>query len=349
MFCNNKAGNNGGAVYLLCSTLLTQQGTVMFYNNTADNGGAVYIGEGSSFYSNTTTVQFIFNSAKSYGAALYVELYGVHNITLVQQHYGRIGNSTTNGDKEVYIHTVFDQYHLSAKSNHYPGCDYQYEYTKALVYVNSTNFNKYRNEVQIWFHNLLLDPIAGSECFRDITYPLYCTFYCDDSDTYNCIIDSVHQNFTIVSNDTALNCSISHKGIVLNIKISDSKDWMIMFPINFWWNDYLGSCNKDISHVAVPGHGCVPLLCEILDSAPDGIDCENSDATFSPGYWNSNGFYYYVYPCPVIQIIHVTLMMIILPVLVIFNVVHIGVTFHVVNVTEMLISLSSMTQQNVFL
>ena len=308
MFCNNKAGNNGGAVYLLNSTIFAQQGTVTFYNNTADNGGAVYIGEGTGFYINITTIQFVLNSATSYGGAIYVDLYHVHNITLVQEtgrYYGRIGNIASTGDKDVYIHTVFDQNYFGGKVN----CDHTYYVhdTNALAYVNSTAKNQNQNEIQIWFHNLQLYPIAESKCFHDITYPISCTFCCDyrrvdyGADTYDCIIDSAHRNFTIVSNDTAINCSIYDNEIYLSIMINGSKceDPTAQFSVNLWWNDYLGSCDIDISHVAVPGHGCMPLSCEVLnnDFVPVGVDCDD-DCYFSSGYWNSNGFYHYVYPCP---------------------------------------------------
>ena len=44
LFYYNRAGNNGGAIYLNHSVMFASQGSILFHNNTAKNGGAIYIG-----------------------------------------------------------------------------------------------------------------------------------------------------------------------------------------------------------------------------------------------------------------------------------------------------------------
>ena len=305
MFCNNKAGGNGGAVYLLYSTVLAQQKTITFYNNTADNGGAIYIGRGSGFYINTTAIiQFELNTARSYGGAIYVDLYQVHDITLVQtttHHYHKLVNyNSSNEDNGVYCNTVFNNSFSAGKLNYHCDSGNSY-YTKAQVIVNSNDIiieEDTEHVVEIWLHNLKLDPITTSKCFKGISHPINCTFGCEFKDnrvTTGCIIDSVQKNFTIVANDTghtAINCSLFGNYIMLNVYTSERDD-PITFYVKVWWNKYLHNCEGDISHVAVPGHGCLPLSCELLeyfDSLPSGLHCKSNYIDNTPGYWYSNGF-----------------------------------------------------------
>ena len=50
LFSYNRAGSNGGAIYLNHSVMFASQGSFLFHSNTADYGGAVYIGQGSELH-----------------------------------------------------------------------------------------------------------------------------------------------------------------------------------------------------------------------------------------------------------------------------------------------------------
>ena len=87
LFSYNRAGSNGGAIYLNHSVMFASQGSFLFYNNTADYGGAIYIGQGSRLYStlNKTSLELSENHATLNGGALYVDLYNIDGVTVSNQ------------------------------------------------------------------------------------------------------------------------------------------------------------------------------------------------------------------------------------------------------------------------
>ena len=75
---SNFTNNTGSSIYLSsCGVELS--GNLLFKNNEAENGGAMYVDQGTTVHINTNaTVQFIANTAKVNGGAIYVNLVCSH-------------------------------------------------------------------------------------------------------------------------------------------------------------------------------------------------------------------------------------------------------------------------------
>ena len=75
---SNFTNNVGSSIYLSsCDVELS--GNLLFRNNTAENGGAMYVDQGTTVHINANaTVQFIANTAKVNGGAIYVSLVCSH-------------------------------------------------------------------------------------------------------------------------------------------------------------------------------------------------------------------------------------------------------------------------------
>ena len=97
LFYYNRAGNNGGAIYLNHSVLYASQGSALFHNNIAKNGGAIFIGEGARLYTKTS-LEFSGNSAQSYGGAVYVDLHCINDAIVAHQLSGYYYNLLTSAN-----------------------------------------------------------------------------------------------------------------------------------------------------------------------------------------------------------------------------------------------------------
>ena len=70
--------NIGSSIYL-SSCDLKLLGNVLFQNNTAENGGAMYLDQGTTVaIDDNANVQFISNTARLNGGAIYVNLFCSH-------------------------------------------------------------------------------------------------------------------------------------------------------------------------------------------------------------------------------------------------------------------------------
>ena len=334
MFCNNIAGNNGGAVYLLYSTILAQQGTVTFYNNTADNGGAVYIGEGSKLYTSKTVLRFLNNTALLFGGALYIDhftvddmydwdFYSYYKMMNGPNHF--VSNTANTMENNMYFYLSFidcgaldfttSLLYYNKKTLSSSVCCI-IPSPQSNVAVNSTNFTCITKEgktdcqVDFTLQDIYLN-FTFVDCFHNHISPINhsCSIGCADTpSTYNCIINRT-SNSVIISNDTAVKCSFN-RGNEIHFTYSTSNDHGHDLSSDIFiavhWNKYLDNCINDIAHIASPGLGCLPLSCDLLHyvhKMPKGFVClhdqyDPGEYSIVPGYWYSNGFSQYVPSCP---------------------------------------------------
>ena len=324
MFCNNKVGGNGGAVYLLYSNILVQRGIVTFYNNTANNGGAVYIGEGSGLNSTKKlSLKFLNNTAISLGGTIYVDLLDsslLENSRLVFYYSELSENNSVNNYGGMKLNNVYfntnDQQHTFSKAM--ISSQWKLHVLDAKFYVNSSDledYNYYSIKVAGQLHNLLLN-LTITDQYGNLVGPVNCSFGCEDNNNnYDCIIDSIHHNFTITTKDSSLHCSLVDdfndltNNVTFSFVVYDHNG--IVVPLGYisvvvWWNRYLGTCN-DIAHVPSYSHGCLPLSCDFLkrlNMLPQGIICNfayvfgtSVPYSYSPGFWFDNGFQRFVIHC----------------------------------------------------
>ena len=324
MFCNNKAGNNGGAVYLLYSNITTTEGIVIFYNNSASNGGAVYVGRESNFYTTRTLLQFKDNTATSNGGAFYVDIFN-EIVEQIVHHYHSLLTAPND-----FVRNIANGMESNAYFNMEQAfCDryYFYENTfssstfniipnhKSYVTINSSNFTCTNDECQVEFrsHDIHNIGIKIFDCFRNSISPTVysCSVSCSPSISsynYDCLIDSSN-NIRIFSNDTIVKCYLNEDDYIdidIGLEVNDyysGSYWVVAVH----WNKQLGNCSNDIAHVASRHHGCLPISCDLLHytgNVPEGLDClhDQYDPYYAyniiPGYWIDNGFKKYVHSCP---------------------------------------------------
>ena len=225
LFYHNRAGNNGGAVYLNHSNLFASQGSVLFHNNTASNGGAVYIGEGSMLYVvlSTGNIEFLGNNATYNGGALYVDLDYINNATVISNsgfyYYNLLENTDCKYNTAIMgncayfstqllskCHPIYIAYDLSSNFvvSSSP-CTIQ-PLPDTTVNVNITK-NISGDFLKFWSHDLHL-AVTIKDNFGNLMGPLNASFWCcDNLHPYNCTIDSSQMNsFVVTSNNTIIEC-----------------------------------------------------------------------------------------------------------------------------------------------
>ena len=129
----NRAGKNGGAIYLKHSVLFASQGSLIFHNNSADNGGAIYIGEGSKLNAtlNGTSLEFLDNGATYNVGAVYVDLNYINDATVNHQlamyYYNLLTGANCTCDLSntadigncAYFDAQFSNVHSSIADHHF--------------------------------------------------------------------------------------------------------------------------------------------------------------------------------------------------------------------------------------
>ena len=188
--------------------------------------------------------------------------------------------------------------------------------TPQLEGVNDNNFTMeifqsltdvYEVSPLVWLHKFILQfSHIITDCVNNLYGPAQVFTCCDDyscDKSYEYIVDSTHNNITMISNDTIASCpfgevctfqvvgtaNVNSTSVSTHIRISPS------------------TCGNDIAHVfcndCQETHQCLPLLCNFsYMMIPKGINCVGSESydyfTVTPGYWYSNGFTKYVTNCP---------------------------------------------------
>ena len=155
----------------------------------------------------------------------------------------------------------------------------------------------------VWLHEFIIQfSLIITDCLNNLYGSAQVFICCDD---YNCdkryeyIVDSTHNNVTMISNDTITSCPISEVCTFQLVATANVNSNVASLQIDIRIpssNVLVGNCKEDIAHVK----NCLPLSCNLSSYLlPEGIDCDGSDYfTVKPGYWFSNGFTEYVVNCP---------------------------------------------------
>ena len=162
----------------------------------------------------------------------------------------------------------------------------------------------------IWLHEFILQfSLIITGCLNNLYGPAQVFICCDDyscDERYEYIVDSTHNNVTMISNDTITSCPISEACTFQLVATANINSNVVSIQIDIRIpssNVLVGNCEEDIAHVKVSEY-CLPLSCNLSDGIffPEGIDCYGSKSydyfTVKPGYWFSNGFTKYVVNCP---------------------------------------------------
>ena len=168
-----------------------------------------------------------------------------------------------------------------------------------------------------WLHEFILQfSLIITDCLNNLYGPAQVFICCDDyscDERYEYIVDSTHNNVTMISNDTITNCPISEVCIFQLVATANFNNNVVSIQIDIKISSssaigLVGNCEKDIAHVYtlvdyLPK--CYPLSCNLSDirPLPEGIDCYGSKSsdyhfTVKPGYWFSNDFINYTVNCP---------------------------------------------------
>ena len=165
----------------------------------------------------------------------------------------------------------------------------------------------------VWLHKFTLQfSHIITDCVDNLYGPAQVFTCCDDyscDERYEYIVNSTHNNITMISNDTIASCPNDEVCVFQLVATANVNSTLVMIQIDIkvsLSNGLVGNCEKDIAHVkdyiSYPPT-CRPLSCNLSDidieALPEGIDCSKGDYfTIISGYWFSNGFTRYVKNCP---------------------------------------------------
>ncbi|XP_065910453.1 uncharacterized protein [Dysidea avara] len=333
-FNNNSANmvaRNGSAICLTSARVHMYEGSVVFHNNVADNGGAVYLGYYSSMYVNQTILEFIGNTATSFGGAVYFELsdspahlifpcsdlirdyYNIlinaaifqNNFAIKGGDYGYFNIPTTYQCRE---NEPFDQKRLFASP-----VDKVVFSDEVTVWVNKSDYES--GTVLFWSHDLHFH-ILALDYFSNLVAPVNGTLSCErmHHDTCN---DSYSSSFnytidyepTLISKDAMACCQsvidpANPFSVRLKVEVAGVASNLTTATVR--WRGYADYCN-DFMHHYLDLHDqtlhCVRLSCSVVSQgvinipAP-GLTCPNGFLVAAPGYWYDDGFRTYVVSCP---------------------------------------------------
>ena len=306
LFYYNRAGNNGGAIYLNHSIMFASQGSILFHKNTAKNGGAIYIGEHSKLYAilHETSLEFLDNNATSNGGAVYVDLHHINDVTTSHQlsnyFYDLLTstNCTCNFSNTADIGNCI---YLNIQPLHLSAVDYKnysnltvsstpchitpIEYSESTVKVNDIGLF-FNNSMNFWLHDLDLS-VNISDCSGKPMGPVDASFQCCyDTNTYNCTIDSQMKSFTVTSNDNIIQCPFS-ESITCNVSVTNNLELSVSV-------DAIEPCNN-IAHAFSIYGKCLPICLAFFSYSQD--QCVKQ--IILPGYWYDNGYTHFVTSCPI--------------------------------------------------
>ena len=309
LFSYNRAGSNGGAIYLNHSVMFALQGSFLFHNNTADYGGALYIGQGSRPYTtlnNKTSFKFLENHATFNGGALYVDLHHINDVTvrshLSSYYYELLPRRKCTCDFNNTA--IMCNCAYSSKGTHSPiknfnnftnlvalpsSCSMaQYSYNSTVFINDKTDIYK-NNQLQtlrFWTYNLHF----STDCYGDVTNPITTSFKCCGDETiYNCTIYNQTSGCVMTGKNAVIECTAS-SSILCNF--ADGSDGYTS-PV-FATVLRFGHLCDDIAHAYI-GYGVCLALCRASGSFTESC-CQQ---TIYPGYWYDNGLGRFVTSCPV--------------------------------------------------
>ena len=182
------------------------------------------------------------------------------------------------------------------------------------IHTNTGIFGNFTNEhgvFRFWLHGLHFN-LTITDCFNNLYGPAQVFICCDScNEKYEYIVDSSHNNVTMISNDTVVSCSISEGDtlkLVANANDINANGISVSTKI-ISSNELAQNCD-DIAHVRVVDYyngtqwpiQCLPLSCNLSSDGylPEGIDCSEDYGYYyvTPGYWYSNGFTNCTDHCP---------------------------------------------------
>ena len=169
----------------------------------------------------------------------------------------------------------------------------------------------------VWLHEFIIQfSLIITDCLNNLYGSAQVFICCDDyscDERYEYIVDSTHNNVTMISNDTITSCPISEVCTFQLVATANFNSNVVSIQIDIKISSsstigLVGNCEKDIAHVKFPT--CYPLSCNLSEIRilPEGIHCyDGGDNYFTggfvyftatPGYWFSNGFTEYTDNCP---------------------------------------------------
>ena len=174
------------------------------------------------------------------------------------------------------------------------------------IFKNSTDV--YEVSSFVWLHEFILQfSHIITDCVNNLYGPAQVFTCCDDyscDESYEHIVDSTHNNITMISNNTVTS---SPNGEVCTFQIVatanvNSTLVSTQTDVKLLSSKSKDNCDRDIARVY---YGCFPLSCNLSSRLhtryflPEGINCYGSGYFFvTPGYWYGNGFTEYVRNCP---------------------------------------------------
>ena len=165
----------------------------------------------------------------------------------------------------------------------------------------------------VWLHEFILQfSHVITNCVNNLYGPAQVFTCCDDyscDERYEYIVDSTHNNITMISNNTVASCSNGDVCTFQVVATANVNNTLVSTQIDIKLSKSMDNCQRDIAHFIVSYYNgsqeCLPLhmLCSLSDNAfsfeLEGINCYGSDYfTVTPGYWFSNGFTMHVVNCP---------------------------------------------------
>ena len=260
----------GGAISLSDSKISIVNGPIKFHNNVADYGGAIYIYKSYSICVDATYLEFYNNNARFYGGAFYIEssvcdnnkIFNSFNMRLIDSHYASSKTARLVG-KFVYFN-VHDPLHCNASNFIVP-------YNKRTLFATQPcsvgnlhkaevfgNYNDKNDVLEFLLHNLHLNHTIAN-CFNNLCGPASVFIFCDNcNERHEYIVDSSHNNVTMISNDTVVSCPISEGDTIKLVATvndynahSTSVFKLIDVQVSLF-NSYENNCScNDIAHVEV--------------------------------------------------------------------------------------------------
>ena len=287
LFSYNRAGSNGGGIYLNYSAMFASQGSLLFHNNTADNGGAIYIGQGS-------TLNIILNKMS-------LEVSN-DSATSKEEFYDLLTNIKCTCDTPCTKNCVYFSTNLSPLENYdyYPyqmsemasPCDIYQNYHSTVTLNISSITNGY---LEVWLHDLYFG-VSIYDCNGLPMGPVNASFQCCSNNhtfPYSCIIDSQTNHFAVTSDNSIIECP-SYNTITCKVLAGNVTSSNIYVTVQRF-----GHICDDIAHAySELSSYCLPICSFVFPfivPSEDGCVQQN----ILPGYWYDNGFKRFVTYCPI--------------------------------------------------
>ena len=166
----------------------------------------------------------------------------------------------------------------------------------------------------VWLDEFILQfSLVTTDCLNNLygsAQVFVCCSDCSCDERYEYIVDSTHNNITMISDDAVVNCRISEAYTFQLVASGNVNSTTMFIQVDIKISSSIGlvgNCEKDIAHIKDQTEfppKCVLLSCNLSGYFfPKGIDCSSdhfTDDYFTVirGYWFSNGFTKYVNNCP---------------------------------------------------